>query len=226
MIIFSQNVYDYVGKMKKDAANIAFRHIKARIMDFQLLPGVKISDEEVAKTLGTSRTPVRESLNRLAELGLVEARKNRGFRVKIFKKKEIEELYELRSNLECLAVRLTISLLTAKRANTLRNLLNSYPSVMRSNDLASFNDADEKFHDLIASYSENRLLYETLKNLKDKIRVVRRYDHLRSGSFEETRGEHKKILDLIIKGDAAKAERAMSSHILNSMKVVMSTVGK
>jgi DNA-binding GntR family transcriptional regulator len=210
--------------MKKDAVRLAFDYIKNRIITFQSLPGVKISDEEVAKVLGTSRTPVRESLNRLVELGLVEAWKNRGFTVKIFSRKEIEDLYMLRENLECLSVKLAIQYLNREKIRTLKKLLLSYPSVMKSHDLVLLNDVDEKFHDLIASYSENKVLHETLSNLKDKIRIVRRYEHHRSGSFHETKREHEKILELMVNGRTRKAQKAMSSHILNSMKVVVMTV--
>ena len=210
--------------MKKDAVRLAFNYIKNRIINFQSLPGVKISDEEVAKVLGTSRTPVRESLNRLVELGLVETRKNRGFTVKIFSRKEIEDLYVLRENLECLSVKLAIQYLNKEKIKTLKTLLLSYPSVMKSHDLALFNDVDEKFHDLIASYSENKVLHETLSNLKDKIRIVRRYAHHRPGSFHETKREHQKILGHMVNGRTGKAQKGMSSHILNSMKVVVRTV--
>ena len=210
--------------MKKDAVRLAFDHIKNRIITFQSLPGVKIFDEEVARVLGTSRTPVRESLNRLVELGLVEARKNRGFTVKIFSRKEIEDLYVLRENLECLSVKLAIQYLTKEKTRTLKSLLLSYPSVMKSRDLALFNDVDEKFHDFIARYSENKVLYDTLSNLKDKIRIVRSYEHHRPGSFHETKREHQEILGHMVKRETGKDQKAMSSHILNSMKVVVNTI--
>jgi DNA-binding GntR family transcriptional regulator len=69
-----------------------FDSIKARILDFSYLPGVKLSYDEIASELKLSRTPVREALNRLAELGLVEAKSNRGFWVKTFSDKEIEDI--------------------------------------------------------------------------------------------------------------------------------------
>ncbi len=210
--------------MKKDTASQAFEYIRRRILTFQLLPGVKISEEEVAQALGTSRTPVREALNRLAEQGLVESRLNRGFTVKVFKRKEVEDHYILRETLESLALRLTIQSLNAEKIRNLRDVVKAYPSLMKSHDLARFNDADERFHDLIALYSGNSALYEALKNLQDKIRIVRRYDHIRSSSFQETFEEHSEILTYMIHGQAAKARKAMSDHILNSMKVVMKTL--
>ena len=76
----------------------------------------------------------------------------------------------------------------------------------------------------IALYSGNSALYEALKNLQGRIRIIRRYDHIRSSSFQETYEEHSEILDHMIHGQVAKAKKAMSDHILNSMKVVMKTL--
>jgi DNA-binding GntR family transcriptional regulator len=210
--------------MKRETTMLALEYIKDRILSFQLLPGVKISDEEVAKTLGISRTPVREALNRLAEQGLVEARPNRGVIVRTFRKKEVEDLYVLRENLECLAVRLAIDAMDKRDVKPLRDLLNTYPSLMKLQDLSKYNDADEQFHDLIALYSRNAALHDTLRNLQDKIRIVRRYDHIRTSSVQETFEEHSRILDHMVKREMGKAVLGMSSHILNSMKAVVRTL--
>ena len=209
---------------RKDVATKAFEFIKQRILTFQLSPGVKISDEEVAHALGTSRTPVREALNRLAEQGLVESRPNRGFTVKVFTRKEVGDHYILRESLESLAVELTMKSLDPDKMRSLQELVETYPSLMKSQDLVRFNDADERFHDLIALYSGNSALYEALKNLQGRIRIIRRYDHIRSSSFQETFEEHNEILDYMVRAQVTKAKKAMSDHILNSMKVVMKTL--
>ena len=209
---------------RKDVATKAFEFIRQRILTFQLSPGVKISDEEVAQALGTSRTPVREALNRLTEQGLVESRPNRGFTVKVFTKKEVEDHYILRENLESLAVELTIRSLDADKIRTLQGLVKTYPLLMKSQDLVRFNDVDERFHDFIALYSGNSALYEALKNLQGRIRIIRRYDHIRSSSFQETFEEHSDILNYMIQRQVGKAKKAMSDHILNSMRVVMKTL--
>lgn len=221
MLLVEYYVYNIVDKMKKDIATQAFNYIKQRILTFQYLPGVKISDEEVAKALGTSRTPAREALSRLSEQGLVESRPNRGFTVKVFSKKEVEDHYRLRDTLESLAVKLASQHLDKDRIQVLQDLVESYPNLMKSQDLARFNDADEQFHDLIARYSGNSALYEALLSLQGKIRIIRRYEHLRALSFQETYEEHKQILSFMVKGEVTKARKAMSDHILNSMKVVM-----
>ena len=202
----------------------ALDYIKSQILNFTLLPGMKISDDEIAKGLTMSRTPVREALNRLMDQGLVEARHNRGFIVKIFTKKEVEDNYILRESLECLAVRLAITMLDPDKIGTFQELLSTYPDVMKSNNLAQYNQVDEQFHHLIAKYSSNSALYDTLHNIQGRIRIIRRYDHLRTTSFLETYEEHGEILKHMIQRDTQRAVEAMSQHILGSMKTVIETL--
>jgi len=199
-------------------------YIKRRILNFVLLPGVKISDDEIAKTLGTSRSPVREALSRLVEQGLVESRPNRGFIVKVYTRKEVADHYMLREALECLAVRLAIQSMDREKIKSFKDLLATYAAIMKSQDIARFNEVDERFHDLIALYSNNVALYEALQNLLGRIRIIRRYDHLRAGSFQETYEEHRLILKYMVRKDIRRAVKLMSFHILNSMKTVMRIV--
>jgi DNA-binding GntR family transcriptional regulator len=202
-----------------------FDYIKGRILNFSLLPGVKVSDEEIAKVFGTSRSPVREALNRLVEQGLVEYRPNRGFTVKVFTRKEVEDLYVLREALECLAVRLaTQSMDSGEEIKSLEDLLATYPDIMKSQDIALFNEADERFHDLIALSSKNAALHGALQNLHGKIRIIRRYDHLRAGSFQNTFEEHQLILKHMVRRDVEEAVKLMSFHIIKAMKLVMPIV--
>jgi DNA-binding GntR family transcriptional regulator len=185
------------------------------------LPGVKISEEEFAEELGISRTPVREALNRLSEIGLVESMLNRGFTVKKFSKKEVEDIYILRECLERLTVKLAIANWDAEKEKELRSLLDKYPKIMKTGNLAEFSHADDDFHALIAQYSDNHALGKSLEHLRDQIIVIRRYDHLRSTSFDETYKEHLKIFDFIVKRETKKAQKNMSMHILGSMKKVI-----
>lgn len=210
--------------MKRANTTATLDYIKGRILNFVLLPGVKISDDEIAKTLGTSRSPVREALNRLVEQGLVESRPNRGFIVKVYTRKEVADHYMLREALECLAVRLAIQSMDREKIKSFKDFLATYAAIMKSQDIARFNEVDERFHDLIALYSNNVALYEALQNLHGRIRIIRRYDHFRVGSFQETYEEHRLILKYMVRKDIRRAVKLMSFHILNSMKTVMRIV--
>ena len=217
------DIYIYVDNnvdMKTLSGKI-FDSIRAKILDFTYSPGVRLSDDEIAAEYKMSRTPVREALNRLAELGLVEAKSNRGFRVKTFSKKDIEDLYVLRNTLECLAVKLTTERMNSSIEKKLKDILKSYPSIIRSDDIVKFSFVDSKYHNMIASFSGNLALYETLNHLSFKIHVIRRYDHLRPGSLERTYEQHLQILNYMLSHDIKKAQKSMAKHISNSMNILL-----
>ena len=203
---------------KQDLKSKVVEDLKDKILNFRLLPGVKISDHEIAKEMGISRTPVREALVQLAEQGLVESKYYHGFRVKLLSEQEIKDLYAVREVLEGLAVKLTTPRLDREKIKTLRELLNTYPEFIEKGDVAGFNSADELFHDLVARYSDNPFLLKNLRALHNQVRLSRRYAYMRSTGFEESYEEHKKILNFMIENESAKARQAMSRHILNSLK--------
>ncbi len=202
------------------------KEIQKRILDFTYSPGFRLSDKEISQELGISRSPVREALNRLTAQGIVEARTNRGFRVRIFSPKEVEDSYILRERLETLSVRLATGRLNESMRHTLKSLVESYPELIESENLFAYSDADERFHELIAIYSDNSALHETLKNLQSKIRLFRRLDNFRRTSHAGTYKEHLQILEKMTAGDVEEAVRLMSAHVLGSLQLVMKALPK
>lgn len=207
---------------KKDLTSTVFYKLKDKILNFEILPGVKISDQEIAQEMGISRTPVREALFRLSENGLVQAKPNRGFTVRIFKAKEVEDLYTMREALEVLAVKLTIKHLNKQKIKTFHDLLRSYEPWLQTNNLFKFNNLDQEFHDLLAKFSENEFLTQNLCSLHDKIRLIRRYHYFLPGTIQEAYEEHRFIIEHIENGATNKAKAAVSQHILKSMKDLIS----
>lgn len=208
--------------MKSEGSSTkVYNAVKKKILTFQVLPGGKISDAQVAKSMGKSRTPVREALNRLSKDGLVTARQNRGFSVKSFTKKEMEDLCHLRETLEKFAVKLTINKLNQKKSIALKKTVDRYYEMYKTQNLQGANSADLKFHDLIAKYSGNKALYETIRTLADKIVLARRYYLYSALDLQEAYEEHKKIAEFILARETKKAEKAMSKHIMSAIEDIM-----
>ncbi len=211
----------YVDMTKADLTEKVYREIRQRILAFKVLPGMRISDKEIAEEMGLSRTPVRQALYKLVEKGLVEAKHNRGFRVRIFSIDDVKDLYMFREALETLAVRQTAVNMSPEKAALLRGHLDAYPGMIKTGDLIGFTKLDGQFHQMIADFSESRLLSKTVGNLQDQLWAVRRYQHLAPTSFVETYDEHGSIIEHLIKNRSEEAVKIMSDHILNSMEVVV-----
>jgi len=206
-----------------------YAHLRSRILEFKLLPGVKISDKEIAKELGTSRTPVREALIRLVDHGIVRSQHNKGFTVREFSIKDVEDIYILREALELLSVKLAIKNFNKQKIKKLKSLIDSYQNLINTGNRNGFNKADEEFHMLIAEYSNNQPLTAQLNCLHDQLAVLRRYAYLlsngpRDAYEQETYIQHQEILGHMIKKDHEAATRAMSSHIRASMRSVIDTM--
>ena len=174
-----------------------YETLKTSILNFQLLPGVKLSDKFIAQEMGISRTPVKDALIRLSEQSLVEAHHNRGYTVKSFKIEEVYNLYTVRETLEILAIRQATPNLDKEKEKELREPVDRYPSLVKSNNLVGMIDSDEKFHNLIALYSENTTLINILNNINYQIRIARRYDHLHGDNTQMNYEEHLKIIDFM-----------------------------
>jgi len=194
----------------------AYIHLRDRIIQGSLRPGERLSDRELAKNLGVSRTPIREALRRLERDGFVEQHALGGVRIIDLDARQVADLYDLREVLEVHAVRLAIARLTPDTLDGLRNILSR---------LAQYCDDPAKrgeeilvglrLHEGIAKASGDSFLYETVCRLLNRmcqviwIEVVEEDD----AAAEETRREHAMIVTLIDRHRADEAERVVRAHI-------------
>src|SRR5207247_11200915 len=89
----------------RNASVAATELIREAIIEGRLAPGQRLKEEELARELGISRTPVREALLMLQAEGLVDAAPNRGAVVRSHDADDLEDLYQLRALLEGYAAR-------------------------------------------------------------------------------------------------------------------------
>lgn len=187
-----------------------------QIATHQLQPGDKISDLHLSQTLGVSRTPIREALHRLAQDGIVQAESRRGFFVTTFASADVGEVYDIRTALEVLAVRLALQHLTnADIANAQLELDNARERLDQDDPTAPalWLKVDRDFHGLLASRARNRRLNGLLSGLHAQIAVFQVYGtHIRQIS-QLSLGHHQTILTALADRDAPTAERAMERHI-------------
>ena len=203
----------------RDLTNIVFNRIRKKILNFQLLPGVKISDNTIAQEMNISRSPVRQALFRLTEQGLLESRHNRGFMVKTFTAKEVEDLHVLRETLELKAIELIMDHLTDEIAAGFESCLEGLKPLIENDDLVGITDIDWQFHNLIIEGSQNTLMIDFYQSLQDRIKIS--FPHIQTpGSvlwviYEE----HKQIADNILNRNPDGAKFAMSRHIQEALAI-------
>ncbi len=188
--------------------------LKERIIHWQYPPEHRLTEAELCQKFGVSRSPVREALRTLATDGFVKKMPNRGYAVKQYNLREIEELYEVRLALELYVVDSLAKRGTPKKddINALKRtwtcLLNG-PS-KKDEDLARL---DTLFHETLAQAAGNKSLLRHLRAINERLLLFRMIDFGKAHRVESTCHQHLEILKRIATKDVAGARKAMQRNI-------------
>jgi DNA-binding GntR family transcriptional regulator len=190
----------------------AYRMLKDAILSNDLVPGAPVSEEEWARNLGMSRTPVREALNRLEQERLVRRVPNHGVFVADLSIDDFLEICEVRSLLEGNACRLAAS--HASEADLARfeaEFKQLAVSIPTDEDVRRANEVDRAFHMFILDAAGNRQVVSIIAHLNDMITRLR--FALTPSRYEDSLREHQQILDALKARDGEAAAAAMQSHM-------------
>ena len=196
-------------KIPSNLTLLAYDSIKQYILDGKMDEGARLTEELLANTLGISKSPIREALNRLETEGLIRIEPRRGAYLHDFTTKDINDLYGLREALETHVVR-TIQL----SPNLLAELNQSVGRMrryLRDNDKLRYIAEDMSFHAILSTATKNERLCRTLENVQNLIWVLRRKTYDLSSSTAHD--FHEAIVAALNKGDRVQAEAAMRKHI-------------
>lgn len=202
----------------------AYRHVLKGIRTGRLPPGTRLIPEDIANEIGMSRMPVREAFRRLSTEGLVLIRPNRGCVVAGLTVDEMVEVFEIRSVLEGLAVRLAMPRLDAEAFAELDRLLSRMGLDGRGDH--DWVTRHREFHEYLCSFSQRPKLMRQIAGLHVTIEpYVRIWLHHADKplSAEE---EHRVLIDALRSGDAAAAEAAMRKHILETAPALAAFVAQ
>jgi DNA-binding GntR family transcriptional regulator len=166
--------------------------------------------------LHVSRTPVREALYRLAQEGVVQVLRRRGFAVARMTRRDVRELYEIRLGLEILAVRLggpqlaPVALEAAQQAHdTMAELM----FAGAEGAIAAFHTADWILHHSLFVAAQNRRLLAMREGLQAQLDVLQVYGMRLEPMMRLSIEHHAAILAALSAGDWRAAEEAMSRHV-------------
>ncbi|WP_313405619.1 GntR family transcriptional regulator [Aeromicrobium sp.] len=206
------------------ATDRVFALLRERIVGGDLAAGSQHSIYRLAEQLEVSRTPVREAVLRLADLGLVEIERNRGVRVRSVTAADVREVFELRLLLEVPAA----AGAAVKADDTARAALASNVEAMRAHartgSEADFTAVDRDFHALVAAAMRNPRLEAEVARLRDSIQARGVSTFGRSRPLSEVAGEHAPIADAILRAEPAEAAAAMAGHLERTATLLMRQV--
>lgn len=190
-----------------------YNTIRQTIIEGQLPAGSKVTEARLAKELGVSKTPVREALLRLKEIGLVEANGPTTGRIVSPSLEITRNAYEVRESLESTSARLAAErgerglLMTAQRE--------AERTVVAADrrDNAAYREADEAFHRTIADAGGNKHLARLLDDINALVTALRQRDIPGMDASPLCAEQHMQIAAALLERNATEAHRLMSEHV-------------
>jgi DNA-binding GntR family transcriptional regulator len=220
-----------IEKMTKTEGTVerTYRKLKEMATNYAFKPEARLNESELAKQLETSRTPLREALNRLVAEGFLTSRSGQGFFCRSLTPAEIMDLYEARGAIECEAVKLAALRADPAAVLELEKFLEQSRSDYRPGTPPEILvKLDEEFHLRLTALSGNAEMVRMLENMNGRIHYVRLIDlkalSERDGPDVVTTDPHKRILDAVKRRDPDAAQEAMRSHIERRLEAITQTV--
>lgn len=191
--------------------------LRRAIVTGEIRPNQPLIEVDLAAELGVSRTPVRESLQRLAIGGLVVPRK-RGWAVREFTVEEMEENAEVRAGLEGYAAHLAAERGSEQAIETIATL-HRRRLVLQAEDEQLRLQTNRDFHDAILQAARNQRLKDAIYNsgqfyFNGAIARLTTGEELAQGN-----ADHALIVEAIVSRNGPAAERAMRAHIKRTFSV-------
>jgi len=189
--------------------------LKKSIIFQEILPGEKIDEEAIAKQLGVSRTPIRETLCRLENEGIVRIIPRRGAFVVKHSREKITEIMMVREALEGFAARLAADNVSRQAIEQMRSLFKDFSESNIRDRSKEYTQADLEFHNFVITTSKNNLLINLMNTLNDHVQMLRLQTVTHEGRPEHSLIEHFNIIEAMEKKDPSQAESLMREHIRN-----------
>lgn len=191
--------------------------LRREIVRGELRPNQPLAEIEIAERLNVSRTPVRESMQRLAADGLVISRRRRWL-VYEHSKQEIEEIYEVRLALEGYAARLASQRITDAQAEELARLRGAAAA---GGQLTERVESNEVFHNQLIAIAGNERLASTLarnRNFAFNRQVASLYT---PDDLAVSRTQHIRLVEAVLARDGDAAERIAREHIQSALEIII-----
>jgi DNA-binding GntR family transcriptional regulator len=209
------------------AVDAVYNVLRQAILSSMMKPGERLNVEELAEKLGVSLTPVRQAIQQLANEGLIEIKPRSGTFVASLSVRDVEETFDIRCALECLAAEKAVGHVSREDIKRLKELLKSLRKSIRNEEDRKTHERDNlEFHRVVIRASGNQRLAEMYEELNAHIKIAR----IHRGEADwpsrqaEEQAEHERIVAALVKGDATEVVNAMRQHIHRAKDALLSSI--
>ena len=209
--------------LTRNASDAAVQLIRSAIVDGRLQPGERLREEELARELGISRTPVREALLILQTEGLVDAAPNRGAVVRSHDAGDLEDLYQLRALLEGYAARRAAANVSEAAIAELRASCERFEALI-DGDVQELVKENLYFHSVILDAARSRRVAELIRKVIELPLVYRSYIWYSVDQRRISAHYHRQITKALEARDGERAELVMKEHVFEARDVLVGHV--
>ena len=196
----------------------------------RLSAGDRLSQHQLATTLGVSRSPVHHALTRLTSDGLVSVQPRRGYFVTPLTPKVVQDAYDVRLALELIAAERTVGRIADSDLERLRSLLMAtYPPAgmdAATMDPRTWHRANQTFHEFQTDLARNPVLSDVFRSLNVNVLMERVLRGAGGPWLRDVTEEHTAIVNAYELGDLTGAQAAIRRHNETSRKIAAEAIAR
>lgn len=188
--------------------------LEQQIITGELMPGTKIDERQLAEEFQVSRTPVREALNQLASIGLLETKPRQGATVATLSLRDLVDMFDVMAELEGMCARLAARRLTREERDQIMAAHKAAAALVEIGDADAYYAANAHLHERIYASTHNAFLENTVQGIRSRCAPYRRLQLRQGDRLTRSNAEHEAIVDAILSGDEERADHLARAHIL------------
>lgn len=209
--------------MMDGAVERAVTAIRERLLAGQFVAGQRLIEQDLVTLTGIGRSSIREALQRLASEGVVELVRNRGAVVRSLSRKEVDDILQIRENLEGMAAETAArNIDRGDNRARLEAAIEEMIALGETRDAFVYNRANLNFHRVIVEIAGNDRLAAILEQLHTQIFFGQFRQTISRDQIQGSIAQHQEIAAAIYDGDPEAARRAMANHVRRSRTMVSS----
>ena len=192
---------------------LIYQYLRDAIICRKLPSGGHMVEDDLARNLNASRTPVREALRKLESEGLVKHHRRRGVEVRQLSSKEAADIYDICMVLEGYAARLVAEQASGDVFDKLQDLLDKMQAAIDEGNHELEMALHQSFHFTLYEHCKNKRIESLLKLFNEYIQLFRAYSLKAEGRMRYSLEEHRQLLRAIAMQDGNSAEAHARKHL-------------
>jgi len=190
-----------------------YNEIKKVILNGYISSKEVFTEVQLADSLNTSRTPVREALLDLMKEGLITSIPRKGMSIRKVTDKEIEQIFIVRASIESEVMKKLAETITEQQLKQLKISCDQQEKAMRDNDEVTFIHLDQQFHSTLIHLAGFELIEQILLSFHNLSQLIGLKAIKRNNRMQEVLQEHRKILSTLEQRNAEAAVQTMVEHL-------------